>query len=53
VAPLFRAFLRDIPESKQLFDVDRMIRDGLTFDYSGLPDDLLARTWIPSYCRID
>jgi hypothetical protein len=53
VGPLFRAFLRDIPESKQLFDVDRMIRDGLSFDYSGLPGNLLARTWIPSYCRVD
>jgi hypothetical protein len=53
VGPLFRAFLRDIPESKQLFDVDRMIHDGLSFDYSGLPGDLLARTWIPSYCRMD
>ena len=53
VAPLFRAFLRDIPESKQLFDVDRMIRDGLSFDYSGVPAGLLARTWIPSYCRVN
>jgi hypothetical protein len=52
VAPLFRAFLRDIPESRQLFDVDQMIAEGLAFDYSGVPAHLLARTWIPSYCRI-
>jgi hypothetical protein len=52
VGPLFRAFLRDIPESPQLFDINRMIRDGLSFDYSGLPERLLARTWIPSYCRV-
>ena len=52
VGPLFRAFLRDIPESRHLFDIDRMIRDGLSFDYSGLPEGLLARTWIPSYCRV-
>jgi hypothetical protein len=51
VAPLFRAFLRDIPESRRLFDVDHMIQDGLAFDYSGVPAHLLARTWIPSYCR--
>jgi hypothetical protein len=52
VAPLFRAFLRDIPESAQLFDIDEMIEDGLGFDYSGVPAPLLARTWIPSYCRV-
>lgn len=51
VGPLFRAFLRDIPESRYLFDVDRMVRDGLGFDYSGVPAALLERTWIPSYCR--
>jgi hypothetical protein len=51
VGPLFRAFLRDIPESRYLFDVDRMVQDGLGFDYSGVPAALLERTWIPSYCR--
>jgi hypothetical protein len=51
VAPLFRTFLRDIPESTHLFDVDHMIQDALSFDYSGVPSDLLERTWIPSYCR--
>ena len=53
VAPLFRTFLRDIPESRRLFDVDAMIADGLRFDYSGVPDHLLARTWIPTYCRAE
>jgi hypothetical protein len=52
VPPLFRAFLRDIPESLQIFDVDRMIADALAFDYSGVATHLLARTWIPSYCQI-
>jgi hypothetical protein len=51
VAPLFRAFLRDIPESRYLFDVGQMVAEGLAFDYSGVPAHLLARTWIPSYCR--
>ena len=53
VPPLFRAFLRDIPESRHLFDVDRMIQDALDFDYSGLPEELLRRTWVPSYCRVE
>jgi hypothetical protein len=52
VAPFFRAFLRDIPESGRLLDVDRMVKDGLAFDYSGFPAALLERTWIPSYCRV-
>jgi len=52
VAPFFRLFLRDLPESRRLLDVDHMVNDGLTFDYSGLPLGSLERTWIPSYCRI-
>jgi hypothetical protein len=52
VAPFFRAFLRDMPESHRLLDIDQMVRDGLAFDYSGFPTPLLERTWIPSYCRL-
>lgn len=52
VAPFFRAFLRDIPESQRLLDIDQMVKDGRTFDYSGFPVTLLERTWIPSYCRL-
>jgi hypothetical protein len=51
VAPFFRLFFRDIPESGRLFDIDRMAKDGVAFDYSGMPDGLLERSWIPSYCR--
>jgi hypothetical protein len=51
VAPLYRAFFNDIPESKHLFDVDKMIEDGLAFDYSAIPPALLSRSWIPSYCQ--
>jgi hypothetical protein len=51
VAPFFRLFLRDLPESRRLLDVNQMVKDGLTFDYSGLPLGCLERTWIPSYCR--
>lgn len=52
VGPLFRAFFRDIPEAKRLFDIERMVRDGLAFDYSGLPPGLVERSWVPSYCRV-
>jgi hypothetical protein len=52
LVPLFfRMFLRDLPESGRLFDVERMAEDGLAFDYSGLPDGMLERSWVPSYCR--
>lgn len=52
VAPFFRVFLRDIPESVRLLDIGQMVKDGLTFDYSGFPVGLLERSWIPSYCRL-
>ena len=52
VAPFFRLFLRDLPESQRLLDINQMVRDGLTFDYSGLPVGFLEQTWIPSYCRL-
>jgi hypothetical protein len=48
---LFRAFFRDIPETKHLFDVEKMIRDGLGFDYGQIPSHLMGRTWVPSYCQ--
>ncbi|MGR9099360.1 MAG: hypothetical protein ACU826_02225 [Gammaproteobacteria bacterium] len=53
VKPFFNLFFRDIPEVERLFDVDRMIREGLDFDYNGLPACLIERSWIPSYCRAD
>jgi hypothetical protein len=52
VAPFFRLFFRDIPESERLLDVDRMVNEGLAFDYSGVPADLLEHSWVPSYCRV-
>jgi hypothetical protein len=50
VKPVFRGFFAKIEESKRLLDVDQMIRDGLSFNYSGIPAELLQRSWIPSYC---
>lgn len=51
LAPMYRLFFRDIPETKVLFDIDCMIQDGQAFDCSSVPDELLARSWIPSYYR--
>jgi hypothetical protein len=51
VPPFFRAFLRDIPEAPRLFDVARMVEDGMSFDYGSLPDGVLEQSWMPSYCR--
>ena len=51
VEPMYRLFASDIPESKLLFDVDQMVRDGKAFDYSSIPLDVVQRSWIPSYCR--
>jgi hypothetical protein len=51
VEPMYRLFFRDIPESKLLFDVDEMVREGKAFDYSSIPTDVIESSWIPSYCR--
>ena len=53
LAPLFRAFFKDIPESALLFDIDRMIADAHAFDYSLVAKDMVEKSWIPSYCKID
>ncbi len=50
VKPFFTLFFKDIPEIEQLCDVDQMIKDGVSFDFNTLPDKMIARTWIPSYC---
>ncbi len=50
VGPMFRAFYNDIPESRLLFDIDRMVREAKEFDYSVMPADVIQRSWIPSYC---
>jgi hypothetical protein len=51
VEPMFRAFYRDIPESRLLFDIDRMIAEGHAFDYGIMPADVIEKSWIPSYCK--
>jgi hypothetical protein len=52
VAPMYHVFFRDIPETTVLFDVGQMTRDGETFDYSTIAPEMLAKSWVPSYCRM-
>lgn len=52
IPPLYRLFFRDIPESRYLFDIEQMIQDGRSFDYSSVSPEILAHSWLPSYCRI-
>ena len=51
VAPMYRAFFRDIPETPLLFDVGRMTADGQGFDYSTITPEMLEKSWVPSYCK--
>lgn len=51
VGPMFRGFLRSMPESALLFDVRRMVKDAQGFDYDTIPPHLLRDAWVPSYFR--
>jgi len=51
VESMYRAFFRDIPETTRLFNVEQMVRDGKAFDYSTIAPEMLAKSWVPSYCR--
>jgi hypothetical protein len=51
VAPMFRAFCRDVPEAPHLFDIGGMIRDARAFDYSTIVPAVLQRSWVPTYLR--
>lgn len=51
VKPFYTLFFNDIPEIGRLFNVPRMIEDGLAFDYNNISPRLLERSWIPSYCK--
>ena len=52
VKPFYTHFFNDIPEIRQLFDVEQMIKDGELFDFNQLPDYMIEKSWIPSYCKI-
>jgi hypothetical protein len=53
VKPFYTLFFNDIPEIKQLFNVDQMIEDGVAFDFNKLPAYMIERSWIPSYCKAE
>jgi hypothetical protein len=51
VKPFYILFFNDIPEVGILFDVKQMIQDGENFDFNHLPDHIMRRSWVPSYCK--
>ncbi len=51
VKPFYTMFFNDIPEVVELFDVPEMIEDGLAFDFNQLPEHMIEKSWIPSYCK--
>ncbi len=52
VAPFYTLFFNDIPEVNKLFDVQQMIADGKNFDFNQVPDYMVEKSWIPSYCKV-
>ena len=52
VKPFYTMFFNDIPEIARLFDVNQMIKDGESFDFNYLPEYIIEKSWIPSYCKI-
>ncbi|MBA0922151.1 MAG: hypothetical protein ITD27_02390 [Nitrosospira sp.] len=51
VQPFYTLFFNDIPEIGQLFNVKKMIEDGINFDFNNLSSSMIERSWIPSYCK--
>ena len=51
VEPMYRAFFRDLPETKLLFNVDQMVQGGKAFDYSTIAPEMIEKSWVPSYCK--
>ncbi len=51
VESMYRAFFRDIPETALLFNIEQMIQDGKAFDYSTIAPEMIAKSWVPSYCK--
>ncbi len=51
VKPFYTMFFRDIPEIAILFNVKQMVEDGEQFDYTQLPEAIISKSWVPSYCK--
>jgi hypothetical protein len=52
VKPFYTMFFNDIPEVDILFDVKQMIKDGESFDFNQLPDYIIEKSSIPTYCKV-
>ncbi|HIG08092.1 MAG TPA: hypothetical protein EYQ55_07295, partial [Methylococcaceae bacterium] len=52
VSPFYKMFFNDMPEFDHLFDVQQMIKDGQEFDFNNVPEHMIERSWIPSYCKV-
>ncbi len=52
VRPFYTMFFNDIPEVARLFDVKQMIKDGESFDFNYLPEYIIEKSWIPTYCKM-
>ena len=50
--PMFRAFLRSMPESVLLFDVDGIVRDAQGFTYGAVSPAIARGAWVPSYIHV-
>jgi hypothetical protein len=50
VKPLYTMFFSDIPEVGLQFDVPKMVKEGEAFDFNELPEYIVEKSWIPSYC---
>jgi hypothetical protein len=50
VGPMYQLFFRGLPETRLLFDFERMVQDGKRFDYSAIPAEVIRQSWVPSYC---
>ncbi len=51
VSPFYSMFFKDIPEVALLFDVKQMIDDGKAFDFNSIPQHMIDRSWVPTYCK--
>jgi hypothetical protein len=52
VSPFYTMFFNDIPEIQYLFDVKQMIKDGQDFDFNNVPEHMITKSLIPSYCKV-
>jgi hypothetical protein len=49
---MMHQFFADIPEARAILNIDRMVQEGLAFDYTGIDAAITERAWIPAYCQV-